>query len=162
MKKKDNRGYRMTKNKAIAYGALVSVVAVIGYFGYNAAIPANGTAPVFSPPLNHFLKATHTSKGGYFFLSQSGGSVKGMRTSSGSIVNPTYTLTKGELQAIHFINEDAETHSKHNFNVDEFDIHTKDLGYFETQTVSFVTDKAGTFKYYCTIHPEMTGEIIIE
>ena len=151
----------MTRNKAIAYGSLAAVVATIGYFSLNAAIPVNGTTPVLSPPLNHFLKATH-GKGGYYFISQSGGSVKGLRTSSGAVVNPTYTLSKGEVQSVHFINEDADTHSKHNFNIDEFNVHTKNLGYFESQTVTFVTDKTGTFKYYCTIHPEMQGEIIIE
>ena len=43
MKKKENRGYRMTKNKAIVYGALAASVALIVYFSLNAAIPANGT-----------------------------------------------------------------------------------------------------------------------
>lgn len=162
VKKKDNRGYRMTKNKAIAYGALAAVAAVIGFFAYNAAIPANGTGPVLSPPLNHFLKASHSAKGGYFYVTTSSGGVKGIRNTSGAIVNPTYTMSHGGLQAVHFINEDYDTHSKHNFNIDEFNVHTRDLGYFESQTVSFATDKTGTFEYYCTIHPEMRGEIIIE
>lgn len=151
----------MTKNKAIAYGVVAAVIATAGYFALNSTVPANGSGPVLSPPLNHFLKATH-GKGGYYFISQSGGSVKGLRTSSGAVVNPTYTLTKGDLQSMHFINEDADTHSKHNFNIDEFNVHTKDLGYFESQTVTFIADKTGTFTYYCTIHPEMKGEIIIE
>jgi plastocyanin len=42
---------------------------------------------------------------------------------------------------------------------DEFNVHTRDLGYFETQTVTFLADKKGTFEYYCTIHPEMKGII---
>lgn len=62
---------------------------------------------------------------------------------------------------MHVINEDYETHSKHNFNIDEFNVHTRDLGYFETQTISFLADKKGTFEYYCTIHPEMRGTIEI-
>ncbi|MEM3159438.1 MAG: cupredoxin domain-containing protein [Nitrososphaera sp.] len=162
MKKKENRPYRMTRNKAIAYAALAAVVATIGYFSINATIPANGTAPVLSPPLNHFLKATHTSKGGYLYVTTSPGGAKGIRNTSGAIVNPTYTMSKGGLQTMHFINEDYDTHSAHNLNIDEFNVHTRDLGYFESQTVSFVTDKAGTFQYYCSIHPEMKGEIIIE
>jgi plastocyanin len=59
------------------------------------------------------------------------------------------------------INEDYQTHSKHNFNIDQFNVHTKDLGYFQTQTVTFVADKEGTFQYYCTIHPEMKGNIVV-
>lgn len=152
----------MTKNKAIAYGALAAVAVLIGYFGLNAAIPVNGTAPVLSPPLNHFLKATHTGKGGYFYVTTSSGGAKGIRTGSGSIVNPEYTMAKGGLQTIHLINEDYDTHSKHNFNIDEFNVHTKDLGYFESQAITFVADEPGTFEYYCSIHPEMRGKIIIE
>jgi plastocyanin len=36
------------------------------------------------------------------------------------------------------------------------------LAYYETQTITFVADKTGTFEYYCTIHPEMKGNITIE
>ena len=60
------------------------------------------------------------------------------------------------------INEDIDSGSKHNINIDEFNVHSRDLGYFESQTITFVADKAGTFKYYCSIHPEMKGEIIVE
>ena len=43
-------------------------------------------------------------------------------------------------------------------NIDEFDTHAKDLGYFQSQTVIFTANKTGTFNYYCSIHPEMTGK----
>ena len=43
-------------------------------------------------------------------------------------------------------------------NIDEFDTHTKDLGYFQSQSVIFTTNKTGT----CSIHPEMTGKIIVK
>jgi nitrous oxide reductase len=126
-------------------------------------IPANGSSPVFGLPANHFIKAVHSSSSGYQFISQSSGSVKGVRSSGGGgMVNPTYTFTRGDLQAIHVINEDYDTHSLHNFNIDELGVHTRDLGYFETQTVTFVADKPGTYQYYCTIHPEMKGDIVIE
>lgn len=161
MKKKENRGYTMTRNKAIAYSALAAAVTLIGYFSFNAAVPANRTLPVLSPPLNHFLQATHKGKGGYFYVTTSSGGVKGMRSTSGAAVNPTYTMNKGGLQSIHLINEDYDAHSKHNLNIDEFNVHTNDLEYFESQTVTFVADKAGTFEYYCSIHPEMRGKIII-
>jgi hypothetical protein len=98
---------------------------------------------------------------GYEFISQATGSVKGVRTNigGGPHVDPNYLFKLGSLQSFHVINEDYETHSKHNFNIDEFNVHTKDLGYFETQTVTFLADKKGTFEYYCTIHPEMKGII---
>lgn len=148
----------------IATGVIAAVSVVLGLAWYNSSIPANGTAPVMGLPSNHFLKATHSDKGGYIYLSQSSGSVKGLRNSGGGggIVNPSYGFAKGDLQSIHVINEDYDTHSKHNFNIDEFNVHTKDLGYFESQTMTFLPDNAGTFEYYCTIHPEMKGVITIE
>jgi plastocyanin len=64
--------------------------------------------------------------------------------------------------SVHLINEDDQAHEKHNINIDEFGVHTKDLGYFEGETVTFVADKAGTFEYYCSIHPEMKGTMTVE
>jgi hypothetical protein len=154
---------RMTKSKIITIGILAVVASAAGYFGINSMIPVNGSSPVFGFPANHFIKATHSNRSGYVYVSMSSGSVKGLRTSGGGgIVNPAYTFNKGELESIHFINEDYDTHSQHNFNIDEFNVHTRDLGYYESQTVTFVADKPGTYQYYCTIHPEMKGDITIE
>lgn len=96
---------------------------------------------------------------GYEFISQASGAIKGMRATGagGAHIDPKYIFNVGSLQSFHIINEDYETHSKHNFNIDEFNVHTKDLGYFETQTIMFLADKKGSFEYYCTIHPEMRG-----
>ena len=153
---------RMTKNNMITIGVLAAVASATGYFGINSMIPINGSSPAFSFPANHYIKATH-ERSGYVYVSQSSGSVKGMRNSGGgSIVNPTYSFNKGDLESIHFINEDYDTHSQHNFNIDEFNVHTHDLKYFETQTITFVADKPGTYQYYCTVHPEMKGNIVIE
>lgn len=153
--------YRITKNKVIAYGVIAAAVGAMGYFGWYAMITANGTYPVFAPPNNHFIKASHSSSG-YQYVSISSGSVKGLRSSGGGgIINPEYSLAKGDLQSIHFVNEDRETHSQHNLNIDAFNVHTRDLNYFESQTINFVPDKAGTFEYYCSIHPEMKAEITV-
>lgn len=162
-RRKEQAPRRITKNKIITIGALTVVASAIGYFGMSSMIPANGTLPVFGFPSNHFIKATHSDKSGYVYVSMSSGSVKGLRTNSGGgIVNPTYTFGRGELESIHFINEDRDTHSQHNFNIDEFKVHTRDIGYFESQTITFIADKPGTYHYYCTIHPEMKGDIVIE
>ena len=138
-----------------------AVAVVIGIVGYDSLVPSNGGAPVFGPAANHFIKVMHSAKEGYIYVSQSSGSVKGLRSGGGS-VNPSYTLTRADLQSLHVINEDYETHSKHNLNIDAFDVHTRDLSYFESQTVTFFPEKAGTVEYYCTIHPEMKGVITIE
>jgi nitrous oxide reductase len=91
------------------------------------------------------------------------GTAKGLRGSSGGgIMNPTYVFNRGGLQSMHLINEDYETHSKHNFNIDELNIHSRDLAYSASQTITFIADKPGNFQYYCNIHPEMKGNITVE
>jgi hypothetical protein len=151
------------RNVIIGLGVAVAAVSIITYFGINSLIPVNGSSPVFAAPRNNFIKAVHSKQAGYVFVSQSAGGVKGLRGggSSGN-TNPTLTFNKGGLESIHLINEDYDTHSKHNLNIDEFNVHTKDLGYFGSQTITFIADKKGTFAYYCTIHPEMKGVVMVE
>jgi hypothetical protein len=160
--KRPNAKARITRNRVIAYGIVAAAVATIGYFGWYAMIPANGTFPVFTPRENHFIKATHSSSG-YHYVSISSGSVKGVRSNGGTgIINPEYMFSTGEVQSIHLINEDIETHSQHNLNIDALNVHTNNLNYYEGQSIDFITDKAGTFEYYCSIHPEMKGKIVVE
>jgi hypothetical protein len=147
----------------IAIGVIAVVITLGITFGIRSLVPVNSSSPVFLPAENIFIKASHSAAKGYEFLSQASGAVKGMRASGGggSNIDPNYVFTAGSLQSFHVINEDYETHSKHNFNIDQFNVHTRDLGYFESQTISFLANKKGTFEYYCTIHPEMKGTIEI-
>ena len=87
---------------------------------------------------------------------------KALPTSEGQ--SPPISVSKGNLVQIHLINEEknsSEIPSKHNLNIDEFNVHTKDLGYFQSESVTFLADKEGTFDYYCSIHPEMRGTITV-
>ena len=155
-------------SKEVIIGIVIAaaVISIIAYFGINSLIPVNGKSPVLSPPRNSFIKAVYSPQTGYIYVSQSSGAVKGLRGggggSSGSSTDPTYTLKKGSLESIHMINEDYQTHSKHNFNIDELNIHSKDLAYSASQTITFIADKPGNFQYYCNIHPEMKGNITVE
>jgi hypothetical protein len=153
--------FKFSKGLIITVLAAAGILSLLGYAGIHSLIPVNGTVPVFAAPRNSFIKATHSQQTGYYFLSQSAGGVKGSR-GGGASVNPTYFLKQGSLESVHIINEDYDTHSKHNFNIDQFKVHTKDLGYFESQTITFIADKLGTFEYYCTIHPEMRGTVTVE
>jgi Cupredoxin-like domain len=154
---------RMTKKRLISYGIIVAIISGIGITGYKSMIPTNGNTPVFGVPNNHFVKAKYSASSGYAWVSMSSGSAKGLRGSGGGgISNPTYVFNRGSLQSMHLINEDYETHSKHNFNIDELNVHSKDLGYYDSQIITFVADKPGTYQYYCTIHPEMKGNITVE
>lgn len=153
--------FGMSRRRIITYAVIATVISIVGYFGYSSMVPVNGTVPVLGAPSNHFIKASHSSNTGYYWLSLSSAKVKGLRTSGGNIINPTYTFNKGGLETFHIINEDFETKSDHNFNIDEFNVHTRNLGPSESQTITFLADKTGTFEYYCTIHQGMNGTITI-
>jgi plastocyanin len=163
-----------TKNTIIVIGIIVTLVSAITYFGIKSMIPVNGNSPVFGAPKNNFVKASHHPQSGYLFVGQSAGGARksfvpstggGTNGNSGTGTNastgPTLYLSKGGLESIHFINEDYDTHSKHNFNIDEFKVHSKDLGYFQSQIITFIVDKNGMFEYYCSIHPEMRGKVVV-
>jgi uncharacterized protein YaiE (UPF0345 family) len=159
-KMRNESSFRMTRLRIIMIGVLATIVCGVGIFSYKSMIPVNGTTPVFGAPANLFIKATHSGSG-YHWLSMASGTVKGTRSSAGNVVNPEYTFSIGELETFHVINEDYTTKSDHNFNIDAFNVHTKDLRYYEGQAITFIADKSGTFEYYCTIHPEMKGEITV-
>jgi hypothetical protein len=163
--KKNSRNTKKISVKGLSIIVLTGVLISLGaYFAINSSRPSNGTSPVIGIPGNSFIKAVHTPGKGYSFMHQSTGSSKGLRNlnlgNRTSDPNVLMTVNKGSAETIHLINEDT-SHSKHNLNVDEFNVHTRDLGYFESQSVTFIADKAGAFKIYCTIHPEMTGSVIV-
>ncbi len=152
----------------ITYGIIAAIISGIGIGGYKLMTPTNGNTPAFGIPINHFVKAKYSAGSGYAWVSMSSSSSKGLKSTArggqgaASPVNPSYMLAKGGLQSMHIVNEDYETHSRHNFNIDEFNVHSKDLTYTQSQTINFVADKSGTFHYYCSIHPEMKGEIVVK
>ena len=163
-KKKKNNKNRITPKKIIVIGISLTVISLIIYGGINALKSSNGNF-FLSPSRNFFMKATYLPTEGYAYTGQSTGTAKILNSGAGSNRfghGPPITLNQGNTLSLHLINEDSEKHSKHNLNIDEFDVHTKDLGYFQSQTVTFTANKTGTFDYYCSIHPEMTGKIIVK
>src|SRR5688572_1112513 len=161
-KNNNNNKNRITPKKIIVIGILCTVISLIIYGGINSLKSYNGNF-LLSPPRNFFMKATYLPNEGNVYTSQSTGTAKILNSGAGSKIghNPTITLNQDNSLSLHLINEDSEKHSRHNLNIDEFDIHTKNLGYFQTQTVTFTANKTGAFNYYCSIHPEMNGKIIV-
>lgn len=160
-KKKTTNKYKLKTIIPILITGIV--VGTLGYFAVSALTPVNADYPVFASPTNYYLKAIKSPDIGYTFAKQS---VKG-----GKVIpnvgarDPTLFVQKGSLVSLHIINEEknlSESTSVHNINIDEFNVHSRDLGYFETQTISFLADKAGEFHYYCSIHPEMNGKIVVQ
>lgn len=143
-------------NKKIIFIAAIAVIgAAAGYSGINSMIPVNGKTPVFGFAENIFITAKHADQG-YVYVSQS----SAKKSISPTHISPKIVLSKGQLATIRFMNNDGT--SKHNINIDEFNVHSKDLGYFEPQAITFIADKAGTFHYYCTLHPEMSGDVEVQ
>ena len=157
--KTDAKGMKFSKNIAIGIGIAVVVASLAAYFVINSS-PTNSGVPLFTPAKNNFIVAKYYQDSGYAFVSKS--TTSGKKSPGASSVNPTIHISLGSVEAVHMINEDSDTGSKHNINIDEFNVHSRDLGYFESQAITFVANKAGTFNYYCSIHPEMKGNIIVE
>ena len=71
-------------------------------------------------------------------------------------------VKKGDTVEIQFTNEAGF----HDWVIDEFNAKTKQLKAGESETVTFVADKAGTFEYYCSVgsHRQMgmVGKLIVE
>ncbi len=158
--KNKNKNKFFTRGTIIGIAVIAVAASIGGYFLLGSAIPVNGTTPVLSPPTNIYILATHDSQNGYYYEEQS--TRQGKKTLASGAIDASIHVIKGELVSLHVINEDKETTSQHDLNIDEFNVHTKKLNYFEAQTINFIADKAGTFKYYSTMHPEMKSSLIVD
>ena len=161
--KQKSKAKKLSRNTIFIILGIVVIGSIGGYYAYQSFIPVNVDYPVFLIPENILIKTGKTVDGKYSFGLQS--SRGGKQTPQRGMTSPTLIISKGNLVSLHVINEilntDAEK-SFHNFNIDEFNVHSKDLGYFESQSITFLADKPGEFIYHCTLHPEMKGQLIIK
>ena len=158
--KNNNKNKFFTRGTIIGIAVIAAAASAGGYFALGTMIPVNETTPVFAVPTNIYILATHDSQNGYYYEEQS--TRQGKKTLSSGAIDASIHVIKGQLVALHVINEDKETGTQHDLNIDEFNVHTKKLNYFQAQTINFIADKAGTFKYYSTIHPEMKSNLIVD
>jgi len=163
---KNKQKTKSIPKKSTIFGIMIgaAIIVAIGYFALVSMIPVNGDFPVFGAPTNIYLKTISIEDGSSVFASQS---IKGGKNGGGPNGNhyPTLYVSKGNLVSIHFINEDgslANYNHKHNLNIDEFNVHSNDLDHRQTQSITFLADKEGTFDYYDSIHPEMRGKIVVK
>jgi plastocyanin len=149
------RTKKIGKNTIFTIVGVVAICIVGGYYAINSMIPVNGTSPVFEAPANFYVKTIPSKHGPAFVLSSTKGGKKNFTPS----MKPIISVSQGELISFHIINEDNQ---RHNLNMDEFNVHTKDLGYFETQSITFIADKLGEFQFHSTLDPEMSGTFIVK
>ncbi|QUC64120.1 cupredoxin domain-containing protein [Nitrosopumilus sp. K4] len=160
MNKKRKKTSKYSKGNVISIGVVFCVFVLIGFFALKSFSPVNSEGLVFAPSTNISLKAVKSSQGNYHYQTTRGG--KSLPFSEG--LSPELTAAKGNLVQIHLINEEKNLPnklSKHNLNIDAFNVHTKDLSYFQSDSIIFLANQTGTFDYYCSIHPDMKGIITI-
>jgi len=160
LSKNQKKTSKISRTNIVSIAVVAGVMILIGSITLNAFSPVNSDGFVFASTSNIFLKAVKTAQGSYHYQHTKGG--KALPSTAGS--SPPITISKGNLIQIHLINEEKNelgNPSKHNLNIDEFNVHIKDLGYFQSESVTFLADKTGTFNYYCSIHPEMSGVITV-
>ena len=163
--KNNNKNKFFTRGTIIGIAVIAAIAVAGGYFALGSMVPVNGITPVLQTPTNVYILATHDDQSGYFFEEQS--TRQGKKTLSSGAIDASIHLIKGELVSLHVVNEDKDTRSQMDLNIDEFNVHTKKLNppagiFFDSQTITFIADKTGTFKYYSTIHPEMKSTIVVE
>lgn len=158
MKPQKRQYKRPSRKMLLAIIGFVLIGSGIAYAAVISMIPVNGKYPVFGMPEHAYIMSKSDPTLGNFFASK--GTTSGKKSLGSFHVSPEIHVRKGMLGSLHFINEDGK--SKHNLNIDEFNVHTNDLGYFQTQIITFIADKTGTYRYYCSLHPEMHGVLIVE
>lgn len=160
MNKRKIKQSRFSRGNVIAICTITSVVVLIGFFAQDSLRPVNSDGLVFAPSTSIFLKAVKSTQENFYYQHVKGGK----NTPSIQGVSPSIIVPKGNLVQIHLINEEKNERdnlSKDNLHIDEFNVHTKDLSYFQTDSVTFFADKEGTFDYYSSVHPKMRGTITI-
>ena len=151
---------KISRKNIISISVILGVGVLIGFFVLHSFTPVNSDTFIFASPTNISLKAVKSSQGNYHYQATKGG--KKLPNAEGT--SPSIIISKNNLVQIHLINEEINQPnniSKHNLNIDEFNVHTKELGYFQTDSVTFLADKTGTFDYYCSLHPDMKGTITV-
>ena len=105
--------------------------------------------------------------GGQEGITRRGNEVTVRMTAIRSHFNPEYIrVRQGDRVTIHITNIERAKDATHGFGISKHNINLS-LEPGESQTVSFVADRAGVFPYYCTefcsaLHLEMTGYLLVE
>lgn len=150
----------LSRGTVIFLAAIVAAAGAGAYYIMNTSTPVNMDHPVFATATNIYIVGVHDPTQGYLFEQESTRQAK----QAASVANPSESIhvAKGTLVSLHFINEDKDTLSPMDLNIDAFNVHTNKLGYFQAQTINFLADKDGTYSYYSNLHPEMKGTLTVD
>lgn len=92
-------------------------------------------------------------------FSKNEGIVMLMKDNKFNVTNPDIAVKINQLLKISIANQDFR---KHDFIVDELNINTGFISSGQDFTTLIASDKAGSYRYYCSIHPGiMEGKIMV-
>jgi len=93
-------------------------------------------------------------------LSKSEGMLLLMKDNKFNVTNPEITVKVNQPLKITIANQDFR---KHDFIIDELNINTGFISSGQDFTTIIASDKIGSYRYYCSIHPGiMEGKIMIK
>lgn len=92
-------------------------------------------------------------------LSKNEGIIMLMKENKFNVTNPDITVKINQPLKISIANQDFR---KHDFIVDDLNINTGFISSGQDFTTLIASDRVGSFRYYCSIHPGiMEGKIIV-
>lgn len=92
-------------------------------------------------------------------LSENEGIIMLMKDNKFNVTNPDITVKINHPLKISIANQDFR---KHDFIVDDLNINTGYISSGQEFTTLIASDKTGSYRYYCSIHPDtMEGKIIV-
>ncbi|MDE1764910.1 MAG: cupredoxin domain-containing protein [Thaumarchaeota archaeon] len=158
------------KNKAktapVSLGTVIFIAGIVAaagagiYYFVSTSTPVNSSVPVFATPTNIYIVGVHDPTAGYVYEQESTRQSKKSLTRGADDV--AIHVPEGALVSLHFINEDKDTGAAMDINIDQFNVHSNKLNYFQAQTINFLANKEGTYSYYSNLHPEMKGSITVD
>jgi plastocyanin len=92
-------------------------------------------------------------------ISKNEGVIMLMKDNKFNVTNPDITVKINQPLKVSIANQDFR---KHDFIVDEFNINTGFISSGQDFTTLIASDKEGSYRYYCSIHPGiMEGKVMV-
>ncbi|MBX4210700.1 cupredoxin domain-containing protein [Candidatus Parcubacteria bacterium] len=153
-------------NKSVIIILIIAIVGIGGYLLFSGKkasnIPSDSTQSVDTMPDmtdtgNQTPDTGNVTGGNTSGGNTSGGNttgttaqVKSFTVTGGSnfrFTPTTLTVNKGDTVTIKFVNSGG----MHDWRIDEFNVTTKVIQSGQTDSVTFVANKTGSFEYYCSV-----------
>jgi plastocyanin len=164
----NNRASYNADIEGVSMNKIVPIVLIVGVLGIGAYVVMRGNGgpqsesaaqPITAAPSPTLSSTTGSSGADNTVSPEKPFEVEGgMYYFKPNVI----TVKKGDTVKITLTNKEG----MHDFVIDEFNVKTKRIKAGETDTVTFVADKTGSFEYYCSVGTHramgMKGKLIVE